>query len=222
MRLGKTKFQSPEKSPLMLGVISKYFDEQGYGFIKDEKGQDYFFHFSAVLDKIDFRARVQDYIYSDLKNCCYFVQFRPGQNAKGNVALDVMLSEERMFDHSEKQWRYVVQGAQLEYKAGAISNIVSGVKKNQAAPLGATAGGNGTYRLGYPETYRFLSLHFKWSKFMGGGKIELLEPTLRLNGRKKVTKKFLRQLEARLREAELEIVSDGREWQLLDPGVLKL
>ncbi|PTM02897.1 MAG: hypothetical protein DA405_11985 [Bacteroidetes bacterium] len=222
MRLDKTKFQSPEKSPLMQGVISKYFDEQGYGFIKDEKGQDYFFHFNNVLDKIEFRARVQDYIYSDLKSCCYFVQFRPWQNAKGNIALDVMLSEERLFDHSEKQCLYMVQGAKLEYKISEISFIESGIKKRQAAPLGATAGGNGTYRIGYPETYRFLSLYFKWNKFMGGGKIELLEPVLRLKGRKKVTKKFLRQLEARLKDAELEIFSDGQEWQLVAPSVLTL
>jgi hypothetical protein len=216
------KYQAPERSPLHQGVISKYFDDKGYGFIKDEKGEDYFFHFNQVLDKIDFRARVQDYLYADRASHCYLLRFRPSENAKGKYAQDIMLTEECLFDRRDTERLYVVKASKVEYIIESMSYIQSGIKKHQPEPMGATAGGNGTYRIGYPDTFRYLSLSFGWKKFTGGGQIDILPQALRLNGRKKVTTKFLNQLKAKLVGTELEIYSDGQEWKLLTPGILLL
>ncbi|HBF76732.1 cold-shock protein [Clostridium tyrobutyricum] len=67
----------------MKGRIIKYFTEKGYGFIKDENGDDRFFHISNVktMDPISVGS---------------LAEFIPDNNTKGLIAVDIKIIEEKM------------------------------------------------------------------------------------------------------------------------------
>jgi cold shock CspA family protein len=68
----------------MKGRVIKYFDEKGYGFIKDENGDKRFFHISNVkgIDEITRGS---------------LVKFSPSKNEKGLVCLDIEVLKKPQF-----------------------------------------------------------------------------------------------------------------------------
>lgn len=62
----------------MTGTIARLQVEKGFGFIKDDKGQDYFFHRSAVVGEAMDNLREGD-----------SVEFTAGQGPKGPRAESV-------------------------------------------------------------------------------------------------------------------------------------
>lgn len=66
----------------MEGRVIKYFNEKGYGFIKDEKGDNRFFHVSNI--------KSMNQISSGR-----LVEFIPSNNEKGLLAIDINIIEEK-------------------------------------------------------------------------------------------------------------------------------
>ncbi|MCC6992242.1 MAG: cold shock domain-containing protein [Acidobacteria bacterium] len=62
----------------MTGTIARLQVEKGFGFVKDDKGQDYFFHRSAVVGETIDNLREGD-----------SVEFTAGQGPKGPRAESV-------------------------------------------------------------------------------------------------------------------------------------
>ena len=75
---GFTAYDSDESEATMTGTIARLQLEKGFGFIKDNAGQDYFFHRSAVVGEGMENLREGD-----------SVEFTVGQGPKGPRAESV-------------------------------------------------------------------------------------------------------------------------------------
>ncbi|PEC58450.1 hypothetical protein CN556_24825 [Bacillus wiedmannii] len=60
----------------MKGRVTKYFDEKGYGFVKDERGSNRFFHISKVISMEEITQGS-------------FVEFTPEENEKGLTCVGI-------------------------------------------------------------------------------------------------------------------------------------
>ena len=49
----------------------------------------------------------------------------------------------------------------INYEAQIISRIATEFSKNMSAPINATAGGNGSYRFGYPKVIQELNIYYR-------------------------------------------------------------
>jgi len=204
----------------MKGVITDFFDDRGFGFLKDENYEKRFFHVSNILQKSKFLESVVDYYYTDFEpRKCYIINFSPSQNNKGLTAINISLTN-HVFN--EKLIGNVIDGVitDLEYKVHSTSRIVQGIKKGSGIPFFATAGGNGTFRLGYPEQYRSLLIHFNRLYDIGWGAIDVRDVSLKLNSREKITDSFVNAIKKNLLGKKIRIDNKNDEWVLADESIL--
>ncbi len=75
----------------MKGKIIRYFEEKGYGFIKDEEGESRFFHITDVINTTSIT------LFSD-------VAFDPSSNNKGGIAKNIKVIE------AEKIPKFIIFG----------------------------------------------------------------------------------------------------------------
>lgn len=204
----------------MKGVITKYDYDRGFGFIFDENENVRFFHISSVVDRDEFLRETHEYLCSDIiEDNCFIVKFSPGQNEKGLLALNLNLTEQVLNDKSDEQV-FDTKIVELKYEVDICTGIMQGIKKGEDVPLGATAGGDGTYRIGYPEVFKKLIIIFKRVDDIGWGKIEIRELALNLNKRRKITKKFISALENKLLGKIVKVTTNQNNWILADSSVL--
>ena len=91
----------------MKGIITKYFDKKGFGFIKDQDENLRFFHISSVIERNKFLSNLPEYIYEESGNeiCNKVVIFKAMENEKGLQAIDIILTD-KMFNDQNKKTTY--------------------------------------------------------------------------------------------------------------------
>jgi hypothetical protein len=216
------KFDILKMGVIMEGVIIEYKDDKGYGFIKDENEQDRFFHISDVKEQYKFKEMFHEYFYSDEyydDGKTKIVEFTPYNAKKGPVALKIFLSKKTINDkYCSDVFECFVKD--INYDVGGVLSIVQGIKQGRPIPFGATAGGFGTYRIGYPETHRDLKLKFRKISGVGWGEIEIRNLALSLNGRSKITANFVEKLNIKLKNQKIKIFGNNGYWKLKDENIL--
>ena len=206
----------------MKGIIVDYFEEKGFGFIKDENEEKRFFHINDIKEKSKFLNNLTDYYYTDWEERkCYVVDFNPNETEKGLNARNINLTSQIFNDKSIKTG-FEAKIVNLTYDVDSLTRIVSGIKKGSSMPFGATAGGNGTYRIGYPEVLREVNLHFRRIDDIGWGRIEVRELVLNLNSREKITEKFIETLKKQLVGKFVDIYPNSAKWELKDNSILRI
>lgn len=79
----------------MKGIITDFFEDKGFGFIKDETEQKRFFHISNIKDKNVFLANIEDFYFTDwIERRCYIIDFNASENEKGLCALNIELTDQ--------------------------------------------------------------------------------------------------------------------------------
>ena len=73
----------------MQGKIFKYIEKKGYGFIKDESGDNRFFHISNVLNSLELQINS-------------LVEFTPNENKKGLNATNITIKNEEIKKENNK------------------------------------------------------------------------------------------------------------------------
>ena len=91
-----------------------------------------------------------------------------------------------------------------------------------SVPFGATSGENGTYRLDYPEILRELNIHFRRTDNIGWGTIDVRELVLDINDRSKITEKLIETLKNKIVGKTIQIVSNKKDWKLVDSKILEI
>ena len=206
----------------MKGIIVDYFEEKGFGFIKDENEEKRFFHINDIKEKSKFLNNLTDYYYTDwIERKCYVIDFVPNKNSKGLNALNISLTSQIFNDQSIKMG-FEAKIVDLNYDVDSLTRTVSGIKKGSSTPFGATAGGNGTYRIGYPEVLREVNIHFRRVDDIGWGRIDVRELVLSLNGRAKITDKLIETLKKQLVGKLVDIFPNNPNWELKDNSVLRI
>lgn len=205
----------------MKGIITKYDEDRGYGFIKDENEEERFFHISSINQSEYFLNNISDYYFTPLiTRRCYVVEFIESTNSKGLSATKINLTNQ-IFNDMSRTIIFDAQIIDIEYDNRTLTKIVTGMK-NGSKPMGATAGSNGTYRIDYPEVNRDLNLYFRRINDIGWDSIEIRDLALRINGRKKITKKFIENLKQRLIGKQIQIFSLGKNWEIKNQSILKV
>lgn len=206
----------------MKGIITKYLEDKGFGFIKDENEEERFFHVNNLKNKEIFLSNITDYYYTTwIERKCYVVSFNPTQNEKGLTASNIALTRQIFNDvTSYTELDALVTGVE-RYEA-SLTRTVSGIRKGSAKPIGATAGGNGTYRVGYPEVIKELNIHFRRIDDIGWDKIDVRDLALKVNNRKQITDKFVNAIKKELIGKNIRIKNSGLTWSLADDSVLQL
>lgn len=205
----------------MKGVITKYVSDKGYGFILGEDEKSYYFHISKFKKRNEFDENFQEYYRYCFDDSCYQITFVPSSSDRGLCAINIDLTDEKINDRESKEI-FDAKITEVKNEIHTVSRTVSGIKKGEGAPFFATAGGNGTYRLGYPETYRNLYLHFSRQDKQGWGLIEVRDLFLEINDRSKITSKSIDLLKEKLINKITQITSDGNNWILVNENVLKI
>lgn len=204
----------------MQGVITKYFEEKGYGFITGENGENYFFHISQVENKSDLMNDVYAFLCPSLtEENCRAVEFVPEPGNKGIEARKLYLTD-LLVNNMNSREIFDVEITDVSYSRETLTRTVSGIKKGSVPPPFSTAGGNGTFRLGYPEVYRFLVLSFRRKDQIGWGKLECHKEVLQVNERRNMTESFVNNLRSKLVGTTLSIFSDGDNWRVKDSSAL--
>lgn len=178
----------------MKGVIVDYFEDKGFGFIVDENEDKRFFHITNIHRKDVFLENLTDYYYTDwVERKCFVVEFNPSQNHKGLNATEIKLTKQVLNDKkSTADFEAII--TDFRYDTASLTRIMSGISKGMSKPLGATAGGNGTYRIGYPEVIKDLNIYFRRIDDIGWGAIDVRDVALSVNNRSKVTSKFVSEI----------------------------
>lgn len=209
----------------MKGVVINYLEDKGFGFIKDQNGDERFFHISNVIDKNEFLNNLTNYYYSDYKvyyrKKCHVLNFTSGQSDKGLVALNIMLTDQ-IFNDKSNQEIFEAIVTDIVKNVDSLTRIVSGIKKGMSPPPYATAGGHGTYRYGYPEVTRDLYISFRRIDDIGWGTIEVKDLVLKNNGRKNITDKLVENLKNHLIGKTIMVSSNVDNWMLQDNSILKM
>lgn len=205
----------------MKGVIIKYFSDKGFGFILGEDNNSYYFHISKFKNRKEFDENFQDYYRYRFDDSCYQITFVPSTSDRGLCAININLTDEKIND-KESEEIFDAKITEIKNEIHTVSRMVSGIKKGEGAPFFATTGGNGTYRLGYPETYRNLYLYFSRQDKQGWGMIEVRDLFLEINERSKITTNSIESLQGNLLNKTIQITSNGTEWILVDQNVLTI
>ena len=201
----------------MEGIIIKYYDEKGYGFIVDENYQDRFFHISEVKEQNKFKEYLDRLKNSNIN----IVTFTPEKTKKGHIAIKIFLSSKKCNDTYCKDISEALV-TDVEKCNIETSYIVQGIKRGQSIPYCATAGSNGTYRVGYPEVHRYLTLSFIKIGGIGWGDIEIRDLALNINERQNVTDKFVAELKNKLNKEKIKIFGNNGQWEIKNTDILKL
>lgn len=205
----------------MKGVITKYFSDKGYGFILGEDSNSYYFHISKFKNRNEFDENFQDYYRYHFDDACYQITFVPSTSERGLCAIKIDLTDEKINDR-ESDEIFDAKITEVKNDIQTISRTVQGIKKGEGAPFFATAGGNGTYRLGYPETYRNLYLYFSREDKQSWGFIEVRDLFLEVNGRSNVTTKSIESLNKKILNKTIQITSKDNQWILVNEDVLTI
>ncbi|SDX59499.1 S1 domain-containing protein [Flavobacterium degerlachei] len=206
----------------MKGIIIDYIQEKGFGFIKDENENRCFFHISQFREKEKFLNNVTNYLYTDWVDRNRFViDFKVIETEKGFNAIDISMTNQIFNDKSIKDV-YKVKIIDLKYDTTSLTRTVSGIKNGMSVPFGATDGGNGTYRIGYPEVLRELNIYFRRIDDIGWGTIEIRELALRVNDRNKITDKLIENLKNKIVGKAINIVSYKGDWKIIDNSILEI
>lgn len=206
----------------MKGIVVEYFEDKGFGFIKDENEEKRFFHVTNIKEKNIFLNNLTDYFYTDwFERKCYVVNFNPSKNEKGLKALDIILTTQ-IFNEKSIKNEFEAKIADFKYHTTSLTRTVSGINKGMSEPYGATAGGNGTYRIGYPEVLRELNIYFRRIDDIGWGTIDVRELVLAINGRSKITDKLIDTLKNKLVGEMIWIYLLNNEWTLKDNSILEI
>ncbi len=205
----------------MKGVITEYFEEKGYGFIKDENENHRFFHISDIKERNKFLDNIIDYFYTNWEERkCYVISFIPGNDNKGLNAVKINLTEQILNDASiNNPFEAII--TDFKYDTATLTRLVKGIRKSDSIPFGTTSGGNGTYRIGYPEGYRDLNIYFKRLDDIGWGTIDVRDIVLNLNDRSKITDQLVETFKEKLAGEKINIVSNNGTWKLIDTSILK-
>lgn len=205
----------------MKGVITKYFSDKGFGFILGEDDNSYYFHISKFKNRNEFDENFQEYYRYRFDDTCYQINFVPSTSDRGLCAINITLTDEKIND-LENLEIFDAKITEIKNEIHTVSRTVQGIKKGEGAPFSATAGGNGTYRLGYPETSRDLHLYFSRNDLQGWGLIEVRNLFLQINDRSNITSKSIDLLQEKLLNKTTQIISNGNKWVLVDEKVLKI
>lgn len=205
----------------MQGVVIKYVDDKGFGFIKDENKENRFFHISNVISRKEFLENLNYYYYSeDCNNKCYIVEFNPEQNNKGLTVSNIKLTKLYLNDKSlNHKFQAIV--TDFDYAVNSLTRIVQGIKKNAQIPYGVTAGSNGTYRIGFPEVTRELNIEFRKLSGIGWGTIEVRDLILELNDRQKITSSLVSKFKEKLIGKTIEVYAKKGQWYLKNVSILR-
>jgi hypothetical protein len=153
----------------MKGFITKYVEEKGFGFLICANYHERFFHISEIVDRDHFVKYYQDYIYKDYHSeHPKLIEFLPSTNSKGLSAIQIVLTPQ-ILNNLNGLPLFKARITDIEYEVESISRTVSGFNKGSSGPEGATAGSNGTHRIGYPETFKSLFLSFRKEDDIGWG-----------------------------------------------------
>ena len=206
----------------MKGIIVYYSDDKGFGFLKDENEDKRFFHISNIRQQDKFLDNLTDYYYTDwVERKCYVVSFKPSQNEKGLNAFDIKLTKQ-IFNDSSATTEFEAKIIDFKYDVDSLTIVVSGITKGKSAPFGATAGGNGTYRIGYPEVQRQLNIYYRRIDDIGWGIIDVRDLVLTINNRSKITKTLTKVLENKLKGKIITISQNKDNWTIKDQSILEL
>ena len=206
----------------MKGIVIDYIEEKGFGFIKDENEEKRIFHISSLREKDKFLNNLTDYYFTDwVERTCYVVNFTPNENSKGLNATNIILTKQIFNDKSLKN-SFEVMITDLKYYSETLTRTVSGIKKGSSIPFGATAGGYGTYRIGYPEAFRELNIFFRRLDDIGWGTIDVRDLVLNINDRSKITDRFVETLKDKLVGKKVFITPTTKNWELNDNSILKI
>jgi len=115
-----------------------------------------------------------------------------------------------------------VKITEIKYDTASLTRMVSGIKKGMSPPPGVTAGGNGTYRLGYPEVLRELNIYFRRIDDIGWSSIDVREIVLNINDRSKITDKLVEILNNKLVGTITTICLNKNNWALVDNSILEI
>ncbi|MDF7812852.1 cold shock domain-containing protein [Hymenobacter sp. YC55] len=205
----------------MKGIIVKYIEDKGFGFIKDENEDTRFFHIKNIKESKLFLNNLTDYYYTDwLERKCYVVSFKPSQTEKGLNALDISLTQQIFNNPEEKEFEAKI--IDIKYNTDSLTRIVSGISKGMSAPFGATAGGNGTYRIDYPEVLRELNIYFRRVDDIGWGTIEVREIALSINNRSKITSKLIENIRHKIIGKNITVYNKSNKFEIDDNYILIL
>ena len=206
----------------MKGIITDYIEEKGFGFMKDENEDKRFFHISDIKEKEKFLDNLTDYYYTDwVERICYVVTFVPGENKKGLNATRINLTKQ-IFNDKTPMNPFEVKITDFDYWSETLTRVVSGIKNGGSIPFGATRGGHGTYRIGYPEAFKELNIHFRRIDDIGWGRIDVRDLVLNLNSRSKITDRLVETLKNKLVGQTVTIRPNAGFWVLLDNSILTL
>ena len=204
------------------GIVTDYFEDKGFGFIRDENEEKIFFHISQIINKEKFLINMSEYYYSNhIERDCYVIKFNVVNNEKGKSASEIELTTQ-IFNGIASGIMQPAKITNIEYLKDSLTRTVSGIKKGMSKPVGSTAGGNGTYRLGYPEVYKELNIHYRKTNEIGWGTIEVRETILNVNNRTKITTKFATELHQNLVGKTINLVLFQNEWKLLNSHELRI
>jgi 'Cold-shock' DNA-binding domain len=206
----------------MKGIITKYLQDESYGFIKNENEQKFFFHINDLQksDQNKFLNNITDYCFSDgwEYRTCYVVEFTEGTNNQGLKAFNIKLTPEIFNDPSVNQFNAKITN--IKQVQGGIPILAQGISNGQSPPPGATVGGNGTHRIGYPSTINEINIHFRKTNGIGWGKIDVRDLLLTQNNRTKVTSKLIESLKRKIIGKNIIIKHNGKSFSLADPKEL--
>jgi hypothetical protein len=196
----------------MRGVVVEYKPDRGFGFIKNINEEEYFFHIKSMIHGNRFLRDICDYFYVGDDRKCYLVDFVPHRTDKGLSAGSISLTRE-VFNDLSNGFEFFATVVDISYNVSSLTRVVSGIKKGCTVPFGVTCGGNGTYRLGYPEFDRDLVLRFRRNDVVGWGNIEVRDFALELNDRSKITNRFVDDLRNNLIGKEIVVRPNSVEWK---------
>jgi hypothetical protein len=204
----------------MKGIIIDYNEEKGFGFLKDENMDNRFFHISEIIEQVKFLSNIPDFYYSDWDDRkCFVVNFIPNENERGLNALRINLTNQVFNDMSSKI-EFEAKIIDLKNEKTTFKRIASGIQKGMPAPFTATTGGNGTYRIGYPEVIHELNIYFHRTDDIGWGKLDVKDLVLMFNNRSKITEKLVETLKNQILQKTIKIKSINKEWNLIGSSIL--
>jgi cold shock CspA family protein len=197
----------------MKGVIIEYNEQKRYGFIMGEDYSNRFFHLNQIINK-----NIEVLINNE-------VEFVPSFNEKGLIAVNINQIGVFSLINKNKYKAFVLGVNRNDEFIQGSSCIVSGIKQGQTIPSmpgkkWAVWGGNGTFRVGYPEFDRKLELKMKIIGIKNNILIDIRDIVLEVNERQKITEKLIEQLNFDLSNKIITVVYVNGRWELDDPDIM--